>query len=882
MAFDESAALNFLEGNKEEPEFSESAASDFLDKKESEKVIDKPDPSPSVFESAMQWGAGFNDNLLNTLDIPNDVFNWAASKLGSDYRIPSTRDLGSQLMIGYREGEEPDTGSYRSGKFTSMGLEFLAPILAAGRTAKTVVEAPAMIDGIKTGAKQISSSKTPAVIKGAAETIRKPFINSPINAYTGEIAGGVLSGYGSYYGEQEFGPIGEQVGGLVGGMAGQVRMPFAQKLYGKLQEKVFPYTKTGAKQRAGNIIRASSETPDVVGAIRRNEAKVLKGANITPARMTDDPDLMALEKVLVDEDPELSRQFREIEQQNNVLARKVLEGMKGEEGVQEAKVFLSGKYAKLTTRLNAILDKRIVEAQDAIQGMTPKMKREAANTMIRDSIDKALSVARIDEDDLWRAVKTDEIAEVAPIRTVLRNLLDERYRADDPTEIPGYIQKFLGRYTDDGNFKFGDYADTESVGELHAFRKRLLKDMRKEKKIEAPDWNKVRIMDDIQEATLDSLDKSGSSDEIRDAINFSRELNKRFKGGVMNTILGSDANGGMLAPTLTMESVGPGPRGAEDIRRILNAAPDASNSVEQVLKAEMLYKLVDPNKGRLNLRSARQYLSRNEEVLDQFPAMRDDLNNAVGLEERAQWYTGEAKSRLQKAQKSVSHKIVKAKPKRIITTILESDKPELEMVRQLGRLNAKGRSGIKSDIIDTIYNKSKTSNVTDDGFHVLSGDKMYAYWTENKKMFSRAMTAKESRRIERIINTVRLSEGRQNLPVDRAKEQLKPTSGMIEVIARIAAAKGAAQSGIAGGSAGAGLQTAQIASSRAKRLIGELDIGRAKQLLKDAIFDEELYIALAEDTTKMAPKDKSWRIIQGWMVANAVEEMQDVTEYYEQ
>ena len=580
----------------------------------------------------------------------------------------------------------------------------------------------------------------------------------------------------------------------------------------------------------------------------------------------------------MDEDPELAHQLKKIEDVNNIIARESMFDVRGDKSVRDAKLFLDGKYSKLAVRLNAILDKRITEVQDAIQGLHPKIKRDEANRRIRDSIDTALSLARTDEDQLWKAVRLDESGEVLPIRQTFKGLLDERFRADDPAEIPEYIYKFLGRYKD-GEFKYGDYADIESVGELHAFRKRLLKDIRKEKKVEAPDWNKVRIMDDVQEAVLNSLDKSDASTELMDAIAFSRELNKRFKGGILNTIMGSDANGGMLAPTLTMETVGPGPKGAEDIRRILEAAPESAEAVEQVLKAEMLYKLVDPNKNRLNLKSSKRYFDRNEQILNQFPTLRDDLSKAIALEESAQWYTKEAQIRMKKAQKSASYKIAMSKPKTIISTIIDADNPEQEMIRQLRRLNTKGKVGIKSDVIDTIYNKAKTSKVLDDGFHVLSGDKMYAYWTENKKVFKPALSGKEMRRIDKIINTLRLSEGMTNLPEERAKRLLQPTSGVMEIVVRMAAARAAAQSGVGGASAGGGLQAAQIASSRAKRLLGDLDTGRAKQLLKDAIFDEELYIALAKDATKMTPKDKSWRIIQGWMVANAVDEMQDVTDY---
>ena len=471
----------------------------------------------------------------------------------------------------------------------------------------------------------------------------------------------------------------------------------------------------------------------------------------------------------------------------------------------------------------------------------------------------------------------DEVASTEPIRESLKNILLTRYSADDPSEIPAYIRRYVGDLKK-GEFVSGVYKDVESAGELHSLRKRILKDMRAEKKKEATDWNKVRIMDEIQGSILDSLDNSGASEKIREAINFSRELNKRFRGGILNVILGNDANGGMLAPTLTMESVGPGARGAEDIRRILQASPESKDSVEQVLKAEMLYKLVNQQKGRLNINAAKKYVINNDETLDLFPQMKSDLEKAIALEEQATWYKDVAKNRLKKAQQSTSYKAATASPKRVLTTILESESPQKEIVRQASRLNERGKNGLRNDIIDSMYGHSRTAEVGEDGSRVISGDKMYSYWTDNKDTFTKVMRPDDVSRLEKIINTLRLSQGAKDLPVERAKDKLKPISGMIEVAVRILAAKGAGASGIGGGGAGAGLQTAQIASSRAKKLLGQLDTGRTKQLLKDAIFDEELYSALATDTTKLTPESRPWRVIQGWMVANAVESMQETQE----
>ena len=83
---------------------------------------------------------------------------------------------------------------------------------------------------------------------------------------------------------------------------------------------------------------------------------------------------------------------------------------------------------------------------------------------------------------------------------------------------------------------------------------------------------------------------------------------------------------------MTMESVGLGAKGAENIRKILNASPDSKESVEQVLKLEMAYKLVNQNTGRLrSLDAAKKYMVNNEGTMGIFPQLKVQMEKAIVL-----------------------------------------------------------------------------------------------------------------------------------------------------------------------------------------------------------------------------------------------------------
>jgi hypothetical protein len=210
----------------------------------------------------------------------------------------------------------------------------------------------------------------------------------------------------------------------------------------------------------------------------------------------------------------------------------------------------------------------------------------------------------------------------------------------------------------------------------------------------------------------------------------------------------------------------------------------------------------------------------------------------------------------------------------VLATILEDRNPTQAMSKELSRLNSKGRIGIKNDVINTLYGKSKMSKPSETSGYMLSGDKMHSFWTENKSTLSKPFNEPEVKRIEQIINTLRLSGSKEGLATNRAQDMLQPKHGVMSYLARVIAARTAATH-MGGGTAGGGLQAANMASSRAKQMIGELDIGRAKKVLADSITDEELYRAISADFT--APnfeKTKHWRTLQGWMIANTVEKME--------
>ncbi len=841
----------------------------FLDDKTAdvEKPVVTEDDSLSKIVS--DFGAGATDQFLNLLDIPNSVYNWSAEKLGSDSRFPSTRDLGKELGIGYAEGEEPDTGSYRAGEYTAMGLEFLAPILNIGKIAEGAITTGKVLAG------DTVASQT-GTLMGVAQQITKPFASAPKLATGVEVTGGAVSGYGSYYGEQEFGEIGGQIGGLAG-VAPALVAGSLNRTGNYIVKSFFPFTDKGGRAKAGAVIRQLRESPDFLEEIKRQKQLSLKETSHTPARLSKEPYLIALEKALIRDDPQLVHTLRKIDADNNALAKSALKNLAGQGAVEDSIKSLGSRYAKLKTRLDLKVDSALAKTKTIIDKMAPLNQRKAVNIAVKKQIDVSLKAARESENALWGQVDKKAIAPTEQTKSAYLNIMASREAEADPSDIPSYLKKFLGRFNKKtGELVGGKYEDSRHVGGLQELRSRLLQTIRSEKAGDTPNWNKVRILEDIEEAMLKDMGDSSASTGLNEAIKFSRELNKKFKGDIMSIILRNSKTGGGLAPELTLESLGAGSKGAFQIKRILEASPESKGNIEDILKMDIIQQKVVKG-DTLNIVKAKDYMSKNSDIMDMFPVLKDDMDNAISLAEAHKYFEGSAKVRLKKAESALGFSLAdKTNPGTFLTKIMSSKNPVKTMERVIRQVNEEGKVGIKNDVVELILKKAKTADLNSDNTPMLSGKKAIGFWNDNKDILSKALNKKERKRLDRILNDLRLGDDPKDIPIDVAKAALIPEKTILGWVVEVAAARWGAMLGK--GTSGASLKTASKASNTAKDVMDKLDMGTAKKLLKAAVQDEKLYDELARDMSSLSINEQPFNALSGWILAHMVSSLEEKTD----
>lgn len=905
MSFDEQAAKAFLESK--ESSFDESAAMDFLrqeEPKQEQKTLkdatyqmlasqsDEAQPGlpkteysgltkamfgnevPDMVRWGGEWGAAGTSTLMNVLGMPADAFNWALRTAGADTQAwggsQDLRKAGEKIGISYET--IPDTPAARAGEFTAIGLEFLAPALLFTRTSGV----QALNLGVfETRAGMTSGTVLPAasVPRGVAQTITAPFVTNPGVAMATELTGSIGSGVGSYYGGKEYGQIGEMVGGVAGGFASipvaMISPSVARFITGAKSDMSI----TGGKIKASNRLHQLAETDDVSAAISREQGNVLPGAKISPAKLSGDRHLLALENEILKTDPALAHQFLMREFANNKLAMEEAKLLGGNVPITQTQAHIGAKVAHIKELINKKVDIGLVKAKNAVSDISPAVQRRVVNSTVRKNLDDALSSARGVEKDVWSKVQQDITVPTATTRNSFAKELTGRAKAADPEDIPNFLYQFLGK-VDKGVYKQGAWGEAQTVKEMQALRSRVLDVIRAEKAKDAPSWNKVRILDDIQENLLTDMANASKETGVEAAIKVSREINQKFRGDIMDTIFGNSKTGGKLAPELTLSSIKSGPKAAVEMRRVMDASPDSTPLLEELVKLNIAQSKAIKGTGdqaRINVPSAKRYMLENEDIFDLFPKLKEQMDAAIGLEERAIGMLDSAKIRLKRVEGSTAAKIAAAKPQRVWTEIIKSADPALAVKKAMNRSNDIGKRGVKNDAVDYLLGKSKTGALDDDGISILSGKKFKNELSSNRDLYKAAFNKDEMRRLDMISETLAKNEGFSSLP--DVGGVISPKQGVFSYAIVTMATRAGALAGK--GTSGASLRTSGMASRVAQNLIDKLNVGQAQKILKDSIQDPELFKAVFEDTQRPADVAHAVKVLHGWMIANVIENMDE-------
>lgn len=725
------------------------------------------------------------------------------------------------------------------GQFVGESIPFaLAPIAAASRVAPAALAKPGAPPGIVKNIvnsaardpRSFAALEAGAIAGGAqgAAAAEALFPGNPTAAFVGEMGGALIN----------------PIGATVRGGRGAVR---------SIRDAASGFTPGGKEGRAAQyiqeIVRDVGEDPEALARALRQED--LLTPNITSAQKTGSPSLLALEAKM----GEKSARFR------SEVAQK---GETGLEDLRRAADALASSgdpqalaaAAKTRQRyFDRLLDSRIRDAEaQAIEarlrlGTDTRGDRGAISSEAFKTLEDALRQARTIERDLWAKVPRGEQVQTSATQQAnqaARESLLPTETLQNPVEA--YVRTLSGR-------------NDVTVGELLTLRSRALELARSARA--QGDWTTNRSMMTIADGVLDDLATvpGGTADIARQ---FSRSLHDRFTRTFAGDALGESSTGAQrIPPEVMLERAFGGGGTRADVRfgELSGAMPDSllgdMLSAQERFLRTAARDSIDPNTGEVNPRRLETFLRNNDAVLERFPELRAQLQDATQAE-RVLKEISAANLRASKAiqQRAVFSKLLDTEdPARVVGSVIRGSNPARDysqLVRLAKRSGEGAIGGLRAATIDDAMKRATTN----------SGDFSFDVFREamTKPPVRGTISPLEMMRRNGVVNPAQANQMETILTRaekleaalrsgQRIDQVIGEPDALTDLVVRIAGARMGAQGGV--GASGSTLVAAQRGSAFARNLFQKVPATRINDVIVEALNNPKLMAALLEKPTNI-------------------------------
>lgn len=384
--------------------------------------------------------------------------------------------------------------------------------------------------------------------------------------------------------------------------------------------------------------------------------------NLTPAQKTGSMALGALEDHLAT----FSGKFDKESKDRAIQGLDVLRGhiaLLTRTGDPEAlKTAAQVRDIYYRTLIQGRVDSAMADATAAVGKITKDTPetRAVLSAKVREVLDLSIKDARKAESELWAKWTKAEGDTPVKYDNLLKQFTEEyekvlpEYR---PKRVPSEVEAFLRRVRKGGEpslvydpetLSFRDVAGKApgtTAGEMYKLRGELLNEARQ--MAIAGDHSSARSFNDMAEAILDDLGESVSPagkklyDEAR---GFTKEFHDAFTRSFVGKTEAAGKYGDRIAPELTLRrALATGAEaGAVQFADIEKATRFLSSrglqddgAVQVVMEAQDRFlrlaaaEAINPETGKLNPDRLRKFMQKNEILMNRFPTIKADLNNAV-------------------------------------------------------------------------------------------------------------------------------------------------------------------------------------------------------------------------------------------------------------
>lgn len=825
-----------------------------------------------------------NRGIARTLGAPGDVINLGIGaihegfdRLGIGRTPPRTAiPIGSEAIEGGmraldpamvpRAGEQPVS----AGAYVAQGVgEVGGALLPFGATARTLQ-----------GAGRVAGSVLPqagSMARGFADDVMGAFAQAPVRTLGMEGAAGAGAGFGRFYGAQEFPdqPWAQALSELAGGVAASAgpagmmgaasRMPITSMAVRGIKSAVFPFTEAGGMVRAQNRVgqMIEGDPMDLVGAISAESV-----GGLDAVTRTGDEGLMALRQAVLDNDAQLRGEFK---QQSAAAVDRLREALaEPGEGVPfaTAREFFENRREVAIGLLDTRLQQAGEMAQQRIARLSPERARSEASVIVREELEKALADARQQEDALWLGIPQDTEIPTDNLTATFEQLRGTLPIAQQE-DMPAIAQRLLGGATQDEAAGImrrafpGQNRPSDQLGlvaplsELQGLRSKLLEEARKARK--AGDRNKARLAGNLADAILADLDSFAvqSGDEMlaaqyQAARDFTRRLNETFRQGAIGRTLGFAREGGSAVPAeeTLARTIGRGGEGGAQAAREIGRAAGAEDlgvdparaagvrlGAEDYLRSQFSDAAV--RNGQLDPSAGQRFMTANAEVLDQFPALRQQMADAIQAQRLSDETVAAQQGRrtgllanrpVGDPTEDAISRVLNAPITAEIDALVKSRNPAeaARSLRTAAQADATGEAvrGLKSGLVD--YVNANAAALANPRFRAAA---------------EQIFTPAEMQRFDQIAEELGKVQAALANRVSAGQVIDDVPNRIIDFIGRTIGARYGAQAGA--GTSGASLVTAQFFSQRVRSALQRLTNDQASALITRAVTeDPELLKAL--------------------------------------
>lgn len=708
--------------------------------------------------------------------------------------------------------------------------------------------------------------------------IMRPFVSTPAAAIGTEMAAGGGAAVGSELARQNapegYEDVAGAFGGLAGGLAGAMgpglamrgtsaavqSTPVAGTAIRAAKAAIVPFTEAGGRVRASDRLRSLSADPEGQAAALAN-API---SDISPAVQTGDPNLIALERSILERNPALRDEFQARQRQAGVSLREAARAPAGGYGIADARAFIEQRRNDFIAGMQSRIEEARNAATQAIQRLSPARAQGENSAIVRRELDRAYNDAASIERDLWRTIDRSVTVGTSTARRVLADIDADTPRAQK-SDIYADAKRFLS--------EDGEFGDAESVREMHGLYSRLRRDAREAIAGPVPNENRARISNLLADAIWEDMtDIAGPvrpevANQLAEAREYSRVFNEAFSQGTVGDILSQARTGAArVAPEMTLGvSVGRGGTagavGSQQIREAVDfpALPEAkrgratatvSDAVQDFLR-EGIRRAAQPGGAEFRTPAAAEFATRNQELLRQYPQLAGQLDDAIRAaqgQRQAETGTQGRVAALQDPRRSVGAAVEAARPGAEIERAIFGARNPLQAAREIKRQAARDASGVadrglKGGFVDYMMGRARTGTADVEGNPVISGNSLFEMLKDRqtRAIASTVLGGDELTRLEAIAREFQMLE-RARSSRDIGDPMNDMPNKVISLMAGTLAARAGAQLGA--GTSGASLRTANLATQAVNKALGTLTNDKAEALLRDAIQDRELFRAL--------------------------------------